>query len=438
MAAIASTESRTRIQLTAWRNSLFVIFALCGVGLASWAARVPRVGAILDLPPAQLGLLLLGIAIGSIGGLTASGHLVSRFGARVIIVLTLIGSAIGLVLAAVGTSILVSFTVAFVGLMVFGACMGACDVAMNVSGAANERALKRSVMPIYHAFFSIGTVVGAALGAIAERLDIALPQHIGVLAALIIVLAVIVVRFIPGDDLASRVSVEPLTETDGVKSGSDDSTAAGPGQTSAGPATPRGSVWKDPRTVAIGVIALGMAFAEGTATDWLSYAMVTGHDSSTTTGALVFGVFVAAMTVGRFVGVALLDRFGRVPVLRTSGILAVVGLLLFIFVPVFAVTVIGVVLWGLGASLGFPVAMSAAADDPHTAAARVGAVATIGYIAFLVGPPAIGFIAGQLGILNALLLVAVLVTAATMAANAARAPSLRAGMIPPVGADSSR
>ena len=133
------------------------------------------------------------------------------------------------------------------------------------------------------------------------------------------------------------------------------------------------------------------------------------------------------MTVGRLAGVRALDRFGRVPVLRATAVLAAVGLLLFIFVPVLWVDLAGVVLWGLGASLGFPVGMSAAADDPHKAAARVSAVASIGYLAFLVGPPAIGFLGNQFGILLALLLVLVLVAMSGLVSFSARKPAEATG-----------
>jgi len=87
---------------------------------------------------------------------------------------------------------------------------------------------------------------------------------------------------------------------------------------------------------------------------------------------------------------------------------------------------VGIVLWGLGSALGFPVGMSAAADDPRTAAARVSAVATIGYCAFLIGPPIIGVLGEQVGILRALLVVLVLVVAAGLASGAAREPRVRA------------
>jgi fucose permease len=131
-------------------------------------------------------------------------------------------------------------------------------------------------------------------------------------------------------------------------------------------------------------------------------------------------VFVTAMTVGRVAGVWFLDRYGRVPVLRATTALASVGLLVVIFAPWAGVATAGVVLWGLGASLGFPVGMSAAADDSRTATARVSVVATIGYFAFLVGPPAIGFLGDGVGLLRALLLVLALVVVAGFATPAAR------------------
>ncbi len=143
------------------------------------------------------------------------------------------------------------------------------------------------------------------------------------------------------------------------------------------------------------------------------------------TGALVLGLFVTAMTVGRLVGVFFIDRFGRVVVLRGSFLLAVLGLLMFIFIPVPWVAFAGAVLWGLGSALGFPMGMSAAADDPATAAARVSAVAGIGYFAFLVGPPVIGFIGDGVGVLRALLVVLVLVIIGLVVSGALREPEKR-------------
>ncbi len=384
--------------VTAWRNAIFAIFAACGVSLASLAARIPAISVALQLSTAQVGLLLFGAAVGSILGLLAAGHLVANFGSKRILLILLPVSAVALTLAAVGVTVLGSFAASFVALIVFGASIGTCDVAMNVSGAANERALGRSTMPVYHAFFSIGTIIGAGWGALAQALELPLPIHIGILGVAMIVTTVIATRFLLPETDAGTVD-EPHQPTTWRE---------------------RLSIWRDPRTILVGLIVLGFAFTEGSSNDWTSYAMVSGHGSTKTVGAVVYGVFVVAMTVGRLGGVRLLDRFGRVPVLRATSICAAVGLLIFIFVPVLWIDVVGVILWGLGASLGFPVGMSAAADDPRKAAARVSAVATIGYCAFLVGPPVIGFLGNQFGILHGLLLVLVLVGLAGVVSGAAR------------------
>jgi MFS family permease len=126
------------------------------------------------------------------------------------------------------------------------------------------------------------------------------------------------------------------------------------------------------------------------------------------------------MTAFRLVGGALLDRFGRVAVLRAGGVTALLGLLLFVTAPGLPFALAGAVLWGAGAALGFPVGMSAAADDPARAAARVSVVSSIAYTAFLAGPPLIGFVAEATGVLQALLVVLVVLAVGLLAAGATR------------------
>ena len=131
---------------------------------------------------------------------------------------------------------------------------------------------------------------------------------------------------------------------------------------------------------------------------------------------------VTAMTAGRLAGTRLLDRFGRVGVLRATVATALVGVLLVVFGGDPVLAGVGAVVWGLGASLGFPVGMSAAADDPARAAARVSVVSTIGYAAFLAGPALVGFLGDQVGTLRALLLVAVLLVPALFLVGVVREP----------------
>jgi len=131
------------------------------------------------------------------------------------------------------------------------------------------------------------------------------------------------------------------------------------------------------------------------------------------------------MTAGRWFGPGLIDRFGRVPALRTSAVTAFVGLMLVVFGHYVAIAVAGSVLWGLGAALGFPVGMSAAADEPRFAAGRVSAVSSIGYTAFLAGPPLIGFIGDHVGVLRALSVAAGLLALAAILAGQCRPPPPR-------------
>ncbi len=404
MASLLSTTSAglARPQVRAWRNALFAIFGLCGLSMASWASRIPAVKQALQVSTSSMGILIFGIAAGSIVGLLASSHVIARIGARRTIAVVLTVGAVGFALAGFGVSVGPSYAVVMVGLAIFGSMFSICDVAMNLQGAVNERVLGRSVMPVFHAFFSFGTVIGAALGAAAEAIHLPIAAHLLIVAVIFAGGALVSVRFLQSEHIIAEDAVAH-----------DDHSKTWQG---------RLSIWRDPRTLLIGLIVLGMAFTEGSANDWLALAMVDGHDTSKATGALVLGIFVASMTVGRLAGVTLLDRFGRVPVLRGSAMLAAIGLIMVIFIPVLWISIVGVVFWGLGACLGFPVGMSAAADDPKTAAARVSAVATIGYFAFLVGPPVIGFLGQHVGLLHALLVVLVLVALAGLASGAAREP----------------
>lgn len=396
MVAAAATNIASR-QLSGWRNAIFVIFFACGINLASYLARVPHVRDVLGASTSTMSLLALAIAIGSIGGMTASSLFLEKMGARAVIRACVL--LMGLGMAGVGVGVQTStFAVIAISLAVFGFGMGTCDVAMNLNGAAQEKVSGRTIMPIYHAFFSFGTMAGAGLGAVAEGLGVPILLHLSVIVVVTTAAVLITSRSI----LAETLAHEELDE--GVE----------PAKIS------RLQIWKQPVTLALGVVVLGMALAEGSANDWLALAMVDGHGVSNSFGAIALGVFLTAMTVGRVAGVRALDRFGRVAVLRASSVVAVLGLAIVIFSPFVWLVMVGVAFWGLGAALGFPVGMSAAADEPRYAAARLSVVATVGYVAFLAGPPVIGFLGEQVGLLRALLVVLVVIVAAGFASGAAR------------------
>jgi MFS family permease len=368
-----------------------VAFIGSGFAFASWAARIPQVRDRLELSSAQLGLVLLAIAAGSVVALPLAGSVVSRFGSRRTVAAMAVLFAAALAVAALGH--LAGVWPLVVGLFLLGFGNGAWDVAMNVQGARVEQELSSSIMSRFHAGWSCGTVAGALVGALMVALAVPVAVHLTAVAVLVgVAVPLAVRRFLP----------------DGA---AHDEPAPGGAALTA---------WREPRTLLVGLFVLAFAFAEGAANDWINVALIDGYDASATVGAVGFAVFLAAMTTARWFGPPLLDRHGRLPVLRVCAVVAVAGLLLYVFAPNIPLALVGALLWGLGTSLGFPTGMSAAADDPRRAAARVSVVASIGYCAFLGGPPLIGFLAEHWGILDALLVVAALLAVAVVVTPALR------------------
>lgn len=377
---------------------VFLTFAVNGVVVGGWLSRLPAIRDALDLDTSQVGILLAGMATGAVLGLLTAAAVVHRLGARRTIIVALGLGSTGLAVLAFGVSAVPSFPIALAGGAVFGVAWSVCDVAMNVEGTAVERAMGRNLMPWFHAAWSLGSVAGAGTGAVAAFLGTTPGIHVAILIGLAVLTAGLVPRLLP-----HLLDVEVPAEAEG----------------------PTGfraqlAAWRDPRILLLSVLVLGMAFVEGSANDWLALAMKDDRGFDDGQAALLFGVFTAAMTIGRIAGVPLLDRFGRVPVLRAAVVMAALGLGIVILVPFTPVTIVGIVIWGLGASLGFPVGMSAAGDDPNGAAARVSAVATIAYCAFLVGPPVLGLVGHQVGILNALWIVFALIVLSAVGIPAAR------------------
>jgi len=394
----STTEAELTAAAVRAQRAVYVAFIGAGFGFASWASRIPQIRDALQASPSQLGLILLAVAVGSLIAMPLAGIVVTKIGAARATAIMVGVLAVGLVTVAIGYQIGVLPVV--VGLFLIGFGNGTWDVAMNVEGAAVEQRLNRAIMPRFHAGFSVGTVLGALGGAAMVALDVPVTVHL-------IVVAVIAASIVPASSLRGFLAREVERSADG----SEVPQERGPNPLMA---------WKEPRTLLIGLFVLCMAFTEGTGNDWLAVAMIDGYDTVPVIGPLTFATFLAAMTLGRWFGPNLIDKFGRVVVVRTSAVVALVGLMLVVFGHFIPVAFVGAVLWGLGAALGFPVGMSAAADDPKMSAARVSVVASIGYTAFLAGPPLIGFLGDHVGVLRALTVAAGLLALAAMIAGTTR------------------
>ena len=383
--------------------AVITAFVAAGIAFSGLAARLPDVRALLALTPSQLGLLLLAVSSAAVISLPSSGWLCGRIGAARALLAGATLLTIGLVVAGIGTAVPVTAVVA-VGLFLVGLGTGTWDVAMNLQGTEVERLLRRNVMPHYHAWFSLGAVAAAGLGALSTWAGVPVVVHF-VLTAAAAFMAVVAAarRFLPTATAAPS-----------------DAESAPPG--SASERRSPLAAWLEPRTLLIGVLVLAAAFTEGSALDWLSVGIVDGYGTAPWVGVLGLAAFVGAMTVGRVLGTSWLDRYGRVPVLWASFALAGAGALLVVLGPALGLVAAfgGALIWGLGTSLGFPVGLSAAADDPRHAAARVSVVASIGYLAFLGGPPLLGFLGDHVGVLHALLAVVAVSIPALLVVPASR------------------
>ena len=397
-----STRQTAKAPAQPWLSvavrATYVAFIGAGFAFAGWASRIPQVRDRLHLTSAALGLVLLTIAAGSITALLLAGMIVTRFHSRRTV--TAMASLQGAALAAVAFGYLAGVVPVVVGVFVFGFSAAAWDVAMNVQGAAVERRLGRAIMPRFHAGYSIGTVAGALVGAAMVALHVPVTAHLLAVAdAVAVVIPAAVRSFIPDID-------DP---------------AAGRGAANAtGKTASPWRRWRELRTLLVGIVVLAFAFAEGAGIDWISLSLIDGYQLPAVLGTLGFAAFLASMTIGRWFADGVLARYGRVAVIRGQTVLAIAGVLVFVFSPTAPLAFAGVLLWGVGASLGFPVGMSAAADDPAAAAGRVSVVASIGYCAFLGGPPLIGYLGQDVTVLRALVAVAVVLALSTLVTGALR------------------
>jgi len=378
--------------------ALFAFFFLPGLLLASWASRTPAIRDLLGVSTAGMGIVLFGLSVGSMSGVLCSGKLVKRFGTKKVIRTGMLMSVAGMLVMSLalwpGSPLLFAL-----GLALFGGGLGSAEVAMNVEGAIVEKEMGKTLLPMMHGFFSLGTLAGAGIGMTLSALQFSAVWHVGLAALVAIVPVFIAITAIP----------------QGVgKSG---------GEKSAAHSEHTRPFWRDGQLMLIGLIVLAMAFAEGSANDWLPLLMVDGHGFSPTSGSLIYTGFTLGMTLGRFCGGWFIDRYSRVSVVRASALMGALGIGLIIFVDSAWVAGVSVILWGLGASLGFPLTISAASDTGPDAATRVSVVATTGYVAFLVGPPLLGFLGEHFGLRSAMLVVLAFVICAALVAKAvARKP----------------
>jgi MFS family permease len=355
--------------------------------MSTWVSRTPAIRDALDLSNSEMGLMLGAVSVGSVIGIASGNPLLARRGARFVVGFGMVSMAVGVALIGLGTALQLGLIVA-VGLVFFGCGMGSGEIGQNVEAVKLETVVGRSMVPALQGCYSFGIFAGGLAGLVANSL------HVPVMAHLLAVALLIVAGFAWLSTRLPAATGAKAKAVDGIH-----------------PAGPRGRrfVWIDRRLVVLGVIILGMALSEGSANDWLPLIVVDGFGQSAALGSIIYAFFGLAVAVGRFCGGAAIDRFGRAPVMRVSALTAAVGIACVASASNLWIGGFGVLLWGLGTSLGFPVALSAAGEDARHGAQRVGLVVAVGYSGYLVGPPLLGFLGEHAGLRAAILVVLVAV-----------------------------
>lgn len=370
----------------------FIVFALNGAVLGSWTSRVPAIRDHLHAQFRVLGLVFLCFGLGSLISMPFTGWATRRFSTLQVSRVMSVGACLLL-----PTLSLVSNVWAFAGLFLLaGMCYGAWDVTLNVHGAAVEKRYGRPIMPMLHGSWSAGLLAGSGIGAIFAGAGVDLSTHLWLTIPLLLILNLVLTQ--RWNDLRHPEASHHKTH--------------------------RTLTWP---ILLMGLMVLFSSIGEGSATDWLALHINDDLGKSQSIAATGYVAYALTLTIGRLIGGQMIERFGRVAVIRASGLLAATGIAVTILAPGYLAIYGGPILWGLGLAVVFPATISAAGERGGARAGdSIAAVASIGYCAFLIGPPVIGFAAQHFGLARALWIPAVLGVLVTLLAFSAAPPQKKA------------
>jgi MFS family permease len=410
----------TRNEMSRVRAAITAFFAMDGFVFASWAVRIPAVKASVGASPATLGIALLGVSVGAIATMALTGALCRRFGSPRLIVAGAVWLSFALLLPALARSAIALG----LGLAVFGIGYGGLNVAMNSLAVDLVAVLRRPIMPSFHAAWSLGGLAGAALGGLAAPALTPLAHFAFVgLFGLAVTAAcgrIVLRTHLPVAHAGSSEEAAPASGSGGGGGTAGTGAAATDEEipNGGGPLLPpaaRSGVWRT--VLLLGVIALCSTYGEGAVSDWGALHLREDLGAASGLAAAGYASFALAEACGRLAGSTLLARLGQTRVLVYGGAATFAGMIAAALSPVLPLALAGFALAGLGVANAFPTAMARVGilAGPH----GVATASTLGYAGFLLGPPAIGFLAGALSLPAALTTVSLLAIVAIALARTA-------------------
>ncbi|MBD0734529.1 MFS transporter [Streptomyces sp. CBMA29] len=386
MTTAAADDKTAPSRIRRAHMAIAIAFAVHGAASGTFATRIPWIKDHLSLGPGALGLALACPAIGSSLMMPLAGRLMHRLGSR-----TALRVLLGMWTAVLALpAVMPGLPWLCLALLAFGASAGMADVVMNAIGIEVEHRKGKSIMSGLHGMWSVGTLVGAAIGVPAAHAGLDGRIHLGAMAAALLVTSYLVCAGVP--------DIRP------------DADEAAP---------PRFAL--PPRTaLVIGAIGFCGVFAEGGSSDWCAVYLRDVAGASPGIAAVAYTAFSCTMAVTRLFGDFAVRRLGAVRTLRSGGVLATLGGLLVVLSHSPLPAIAGFALLGIGISVVVPLCFAAAGrSGPHPSQAIAG-VATVTYTSGLVAPAAIGGIAGATSLTVSFTLVTVLTLGLVLGAGVVR------------------
>ena len=360
------------------RWAVFMIFLWHGLLIGGWVPHIPLVKERLGVGPAIFGLALLAIAAGSIFSMPFTGALINRFGSARI---TLSGALL-LFVGFLGPMFAPNLLLFVIGGFFMGCGLGSMDVAMNSHGIAVEKALGRPIMSGLHAAWSVGCTVGAFGGSW-------LLQQFGPAIQAIAFDAVFIIGVLVGSVYLLPASVDKgLSESH--------------------------FGWPTRHTVALGALCFLALMVEGSVADWAGIHNKERFAVDASLAALGFAFYQGGMSISRFAGDWLRQKYGAVNVIVVSAVMAAIGMAAALLAPTLPLAIAAYAFGGLGIGNLAPVLFAGGGRlEPDAPGRGMAAVVSMGYSGFLAGPPIIGFVAQitNLGLALGLTVVASIVIA---------------------------
>lgn len=392
--------------LRASRWATTTIFLVNGSAIGIWAAHIPLIKESHQLSEARLSVVLLGFALGAIATMIMSGWLSARFGSGRVTVLAGLAFCAALPLPSIAPVLPALFAAA----ILLGGCNGAMDVAMNAHASTLERAWRAPIMSSFHAFFSLGGLAGAAISSALIVRGFGAQTNMPLAALFLVPVVLIASRRLWKDDAWASPDARL---SDGTR---EDGAAARPN-------IPKIAL-PSKGLVRLGAIVFCAAIAEGAMVDWTGVYLSTVLGAAAAFAAAGFAACSLSMTIGRLTGDRIIARFGRRETMTTSGIVAAVGLAVGVLGQTPLVAALGFGLAGFGLANIVPIVFADAGHaNPSAPGIGVATVATMGYAGFLLGPPAIGFTAGLVGLRLAMVLLVIAAILITLLGPSAIGPT---------------